>query len=83
MVSTSGGRLFGVELGRYGSISEADRVLLRLSLSEGGVLGTGARSTQAVSGQYAARVEGLTEAEADAVCARLSARAQPCTVLAP
>lgn len=83
MVSTSGGRLFGVELGRYGSISEADRVLLRLSLSEGGVLGTGARSTQAVSGQYAARVEGLTEAEADAVCARLSARAQPCTVLVP
>ena len=83
MVATSGGRLFGVELGRYSSLSEADRILLRLSLSEGGVLGTGQRQVEPLSGQYAARVNGLTEAEATSVCSRLTARAQPCTVLSP
>ena len=82
-VSTSGGRLYSVELGAYGSRFDADRVLLRLALSESATLGTGVRSVEVRAGRYVARVQSLGQDEAEVACLRLTARDEPCTVVEP
>ncbi len=82
-VSTSGGRLHAVELGAYASRFDAERVLLRLALSESATLGTGVRTIAARGGRFVARVQSLGQEEAEVACLRLNARDQPCTVVEP
>ncbi|GAB4267763.1 MAG: D-alanyl-D-alanine carboxypeptidase family protein [Pararhodobacter sp.] len=82
-VSTSGGRLWAVELGLYPSRFDAERVLLRLALSESASLGAGVRRVTPRSGRFAAEVHSLSQDEAETACLRLLARDQPCTVMTP
>jgi len=82
-VSTSGGRLWAVELGFYGSRFDAERVLLRLALSESGTLGTGVRRVTSRNGRWVAEVHSLSQDQAALACTRLVARDQPCALIDP
>ncbi|MCB1409206.1 MAG: D-alanyl-D-alanine carboxypeptidase [Rhodobacter sp.] len=82
-VSTSGGRLWAVDLGTYGSRFDAERMLLRLALTESGTLGTGVRRVTTRAGRFHAEVQSLSEMDASLACQRLLARDLPCTVLEP
>ena len=82
-VSTSGGRVWAVELGLYASRFDAERVLLRLALSESGTLGSGVRRVTARDGRFAAEVLSLTQDSALLACTRLIARDHPCSVIDP
>jgi D-alanyl-D-alanine carboxypeptidase len=80
--STSGGQLWAVDLGPYGSRFDAERTLLRVALAESAALSGGVR--RVVEGRgYRAMVVSLTEDQASRACARLAMMAQPCTVVAP
>lgn len=82
-VSTSGGRVWAVELGQYPSRFDAERVLLRLALSEAGTLGTGVRRVTPRAGRFSAEVHSLSQDEASLACTRLIARDHPCSVMDP
>ena len=81
--STSGGRLWRVELGLHGSRFDAERALLELALSEAATLGSGVRRVTPQGGRYAAEVDSLEQAQAELACARLTARGRSCTVIGP
>jgi len=80
-VSTSGGRLWGVNIGRYGSRYEAERVLLKVALNEMSTLDGSLRKVEARSGGYDANFMGLTRETADLACRRLQARGTPCFMI--
>ncbi|MCW1932087.1 hypothetical protein [Pararhodobacter zhoushanensis] len=82
-VSTSGGRLWRVELGRFGSPFDAERTLLRIALSESTTLSTGVRRVATRGGRYVAEVNSLSQEQAEMACTRLIARDHDCTVVAP
>jgi D-alanyl-D-alanine carboxypeptidase len=81
--ATSGGQLWAVDLGAYGSRFDAERILLRAALAESSVLGGGVRRIEPRGSAHRALVVSLTEDQASRACARLTLTAQPCTVLAP
>lgn len=81
--STSGGRHWGVTLGRFGSSGEAERVLLRVALAESATLDGALRRVVARGGGHEATFMGLTQAQADLACRRLQARGQACFTLGP
>jgi len=82
-VSTSGGRVWAVDLGLYPSRFDAERTLLRVALSENGTLGSGVRRVGQRSGRFVAGIHSLTQEQAELACLRLSARAQACDVVHP
>lgn len=82
-VSTSGGRVYAVSLGQYPSRFDAERVLLRLALSEAGTLGTGVRRVTPRAGRFTAEVHSLSQDDAALACARLTARNHACDVVEP
>lgn len=82
-LSTSGGRHFGINLGRYNTRGEAEKVLMRTQLSESVTLGHGLRKIMQKSGGYDANFMGLSQEQADLACRRLAARAVQCFTLAP
>ncbi len=82
-MSTSGGRHWGVHLGKYNTRSEAERVLMKTQLSENATLGEGLRKILEKSGGYDANFMGLTQDQADLACRRLAARALPCFTMSP
>lgn len=82
-VSTSGGRVWAVDLGLYPSRFDAERTLLRVALSENGTLGSGVRRVGQRSGRFAAGIHSLTQEQAELACLRLSTRAQTCEVIHP
>lgn len=82
-LSTSGGRHWGVHLGKYNTRSEAERVLMKTQLSENATLGEGLRKIVEKSGGYNANFMGLTQDQADLACRRLAARALPCFTMSP
>lgn len=82
-LSTSGGRHWGVHLGKYNSRSEAERVLMKMQLAENATLGEGLRKIMDRSGGYDANFMGLTQDQADLACRRLAARALACFTLSP
>ena len=73
-VSTSGGRHWGVNIGRYGSRYEAERVLLKVALNEMSTLDGSLRKVEARSGGFDANFMGLSRETADRSCGRLTAR---------
>ncbi len=80
-ISTSGGRHWGVNVGRYNSQSEAERVLLKVALNEMSSLdGAVRRVTQNTRG-FDANFMGLTREGADMACRRLQARNQSCFMI--
>ena len=77
-VSTSGGSLWGVNLGSFPSRDSAERELIRVALAETSTLGDGLRRVIQRSGGFDANVMGLTRDEADLACRRLQARGTTC-----
>jgi D-alanyl-D-alanine carboxypeptidase len=78
VMSTSGGRHFGVNVGEYPSRYEAEKALLKTALAESATLNEGLRKTTQSGGAWRASFMGLTEEQAELACRRLSARAVPC-----
>ncbi|TAG26514.1 MAG: D-alanyl-D-alanine carboxypeptidase [Rhodobacterales bacterium] len=78
VMSSSGGRHFGVNVGEYPSRYEAERALLKTALAESATLNDGLRKTAQAGGAWRASFMGLTEEQADLACRRLRARAVPC-----
>lgn len=82
-VSTSGGRDWGITVGRYSTRAEAERVLLKTQLAETATLNESLRKVVSRGGGYEATFAGLTQDQADLACRRLAARATPCFTLGP
>lgn len=82
-VSTSGGRHWGVNLGRFPSRSTAERTLMQTALAESATLRDGLRKVVERKGGYDANYMGLSQEQADLACRRLQARAQQCFTIGP
>ncbi|NJM82083.1 MAG: hypothetical protein HC844_05955 [Tabrizicola sp.] len=83
VMSTSGGRHWGVNVGNYTSRYEAERALLKTALAESATLNQGLRKITQKGGNWHANFMGLTEEEADLACRRLAARAITCETVGP
>lgn len=82
-ISTSGSRLWGINVGRYGSQYQAERVLLRVALNEMSTLDGSLRRVQQSSRGFDANFMGLTREGAALACARLQARGTTCFMIGP
>nr|WP_245243085.1 D-alanyl-D-alanine carboxypeptidase family protein [Pararhodobacter sp. SW119] len=82
-VSTSGGRIWSIDLGLHPSRYDAERVAIRAALAETAILSTGLRRVNQRAGRFVAGIHSLTEEEAEIACLRLSARGQACEVIHP
>ncbi len=82
-LSTSGGHLWGVNIGRYTTRYEAEKVLLKTALSEMTTLeGTLRKVNQSARG-FDATFQGMTREQADLACRRLQARNVTCFMIGP
>lgn len=82
-VSTSGGRHWGVNIGRFPSRHTAEKVLLKTALSEMSTLdGTLRKVVQRPQG-FDANFLGMTRETADLACRRLAARNVSCFMIRP
>ena len=82
-VSTSGGGNWGVTLGKFNTRSEAERLMLKVQLSENATLGESLRKVVENGGGYQADFFGLSQDDADLACRRLQARAMACETIGP
>jgi len=82
-LSTSGGRHWGVHLGKFSNRAEAERMLMKMQLNENATLGEGLRKIIEKSGGYDANFMGLSQDQADLACRRLAARAVQCFTMGP
>jgi len=82
-VSTSGGRHFGIHLGREGTRDAAERKLLRAALAEIDMLSEALRKVVRRDTGFDANFVGMTETGAQRACDRLAARGAPCKVITP
>jgi D-alanyl-D-alanine carboxypeptidase len=80
-VSTSGGRHWGINIGRYPNRYKAERVLLKTALSEMSTLDGARRSVSERKTGYDANFVGLTRDSADLACRRLQARNVQCFMM--
>ena len=82
-VSTSGGRHWGVNVGRFPSRYDAEKILLKTALAEMSTLdGTLRKVVQRPQG-YDANFLGMTRESADLACRRLQARNIQCFMVGP
>ena len=82
-VSTSGGRHWGINVGRYPSRYAAEKVLLQTALMETATLDGSLRKVVDRSGGFDANFMGLTRETADLACRRLQARQVTCFMIGP
>lgn len=82
-VSTSGGRHWGINIGRYPNRYRAERVLLKTALAEMSALDGARRSVTERKSGYDANFVGMTRDSADLVCRRLAARNVQCFMVGP
>ncbi len=82
-MSTSGSRLWGINVGRYGSRYQAERVLLRVALNEMSTLDGSLRRVNQSSRGFDANFMGLSRDGAELACARLQARGTTCFMIGP
>ncbi len=82
-LSTSGGRYWGINIGRYTTRNEAERVLLQTALVEMSTLETALRKVVLSSKGWEANFVGMTEKRAELACRRLHARNVNCTPVGP
>lgn len=82
-ISTSGGRYWGVNVGRFNSSYEAERALLKTQLTESATLNDGLRKVTKKGGAFDANFMGLSQEQADLACRRLQARAVQCFTIGP
>ena len=72
---------YGLYLGRFGTKSEADKHLLKVSLMDFSSVFGATKSVEQVGYQFVVKLLGLTRGNADKACARLSARDVECSVI--
>ncbi|MEP1588027.1 MAG: D-alanyl-D-alanine carboxypeptidase family protein [Tateyamaria sp.] len=82
-VSTSGGRHWGVNIGRYGSRYKAEKVLLQTALAEMTTLDGSLRKVVRRPTGFDANFMGMTRDSADLACRRLQARNVTCFMIGP
>ncbi|HEY9038246.1 MAG TPA: D-alanyl-D-alanine carboxypeptidase family protein [Roseovarius sp.] len=82
-ISTSGGRNWGINVGRYPSEYKAQKVLLKTALSEMSTLDGSLRKIVTRSNGYDANFMGLTRETADLACRRLQSRQVTCFMIEP
>jgi D-alanyl-D-alanine carboxypeptidase len=82
-VSTSGGRHWAVNVGRYPSRYDAEKVLLTTALTDISALDGALRKVVRRSGGFDAQFVGLTRDGADRACQRLQARNITCFMVGP
>jgi len=82
-VSSSGGRHWGISLGRFNTSYQAERVLLQTALMEIDTLGDALRKVSNRTGGFEANFVGLSQETAEIACRRLDARNTTCTVIGP
>ena len=82
-VSTSGGRHWGINIGRYGSSFAAEKVLLKTALTEMSTLDGALRKVVRRSSGFDANFMGLSRETADLACRRLQARNISCFMIGP
>ncbi|SDG69706.1 D-alanyl-D-alanine carboxypeptidase [Alloyangia pacifica] len=82
-VSTSGGRHWGINVGRYPSRYAAEKVLLQTALMETATLDGSLRKVVDHSSGFDANFMGLTRETADLACRRLQARQVTCFMIGP
>lgn len=82
-VSTSGGRHWGINVGKYTSRHQAERILLKTALLEVDTLDGSLRRVVKQNSGYAANFLGLSQETADLACRRLQARKLSCTTIGP
>jgi len=82
-ISTSGGRLWGINVGSFNTRGEAERVLLKTALRELGTLDEALRKVVQSNRGYEANFVGMSQELAALACRRLSARTVQCTPLGP
>lgn len=82
-VSTSGGRHWGINVGRFNTWGEADRALMKTQLAESATLKESLRKVTQKGGGFDANFLGLGQDEAERACARLQARGVQCFTMGP
>lgn len=82
-LSTSGGAYWGINVGRYGSRYQAEKVLLRTALAEMATLDGSLRKVSQSSAGFDANFVGMTRETADLACRRLKARNVTCFMIGP
>ncbi|WP_122072655.1 D-alanyl-D-alanine carboxypeptidase family protein [Pseudophaeobacter sp. EL27] len=82
-LSTSGGRYWGINVGRYTNAYQAEKVLLRTALSEMETLNGTLRKVAKSRLGYDANFLGMTKEQAELACRRLNARNIACDTLGP
>lgn len=82
-VSTSGGRHWGINIGRYGSHFAAEKVLLKTALTEMSTLDGALRKVAKRKNGFDANFMGLSRETADLACRRLQARNITCFMIGP
>ncbi|MGX9351416.1 D-alanyl-D-alanine carboxypeptidase family protein [Shimia sp. W99] len=82
-LSTSGGRHWGINVGRYASRYAAEKVLLKTALAEMATLDGTLRKVVKNSRGYEANFMGMTQDTADLACRRLQARQITCYTIGP
>jgi len=82
-LSTSGGRHWGINVGRYGSRYAAEKMLLKTALAEMSTLDGSLRKVVKSKRGFDANFMGLTRETADLACRRLQARQVSCFMIGP
>ncbi|WP_243695744.1 D-alanyl-D-alanine carboxypeptidase family protein [Rhodovulum marinum] len=82
-LSSSGGRHWGINVGRYGSRYKAERVLLKTALQELGTLDLALRKVVQNRRGFEANFVGMTEEEAALACRRLQSHGTECITIGP
>jgi D-alanyl-D-alanine carboxypeptidase len=82
-VSTSGGRQWGVNVGRYPSHYAAEKVLMKTALAEMATLDGSLRKVVRKPQGFDANFLGMTRETADQACRRLKARNVSCFMIGP
>ncbi|VAV89961.1 D-alanyl-D-alanine carboxypeptidase [hydrothermal vent metagenome] len=82
-VSTSGGRYWGINVGRYPSQYKARSVLMKTALSEMTTLDGSLRKVVQRSNGFDANFMGLSRETADLACRRLQAKKVTCFMIGP
>jgi len=82
-LSTSGNRMWGINIGSFPTRYQAERVLLKVALKELGTLDDALRKVAPKSGQFDANFVGMSEDKAALACRRLQAQNIPCEPLGP
>lgn len=82
-ISSSGGRHWGVNIGRFASRMTAERALMQTMLEESATLDESLRKIVQRSAGYDANFMGLSQKQAELACLRLQARGTQCFTIGP